>query len=658
MNVSKKISVYIPEIDGLRAIAVLSVILYHAQVPGFDGGFLGVDVFFVISGFLITGIIMKQIEAGRFTFSGFYRKRIRRLFPAMLVVYIVSFGAAFFLFNPQDMERFSGALIYTLGAFSNVYFYQESGYFDADAYLKPLLHTWSLSVEEQFYMLWPISLVLFRRCPRFIIGLFSIASLIAWAYFIEKNTSMTFFMMPFRIFEFGIGAALIWLPVKKMHKVLLEVLAIIGLGLIVYSVAFLKEAVVFQGLNVLVACFGTALLIYGKEARLVGGVLRSKPFLHIGTLSYSLYLVHWPLIVFYKAATFSADEQLKAPEVVGLLLATYLLSVALYYFVESRFRLSSKKSQNSATFWTCFILVTMTLVLVSVSAWTEKGWVWRLSKEGVAKVQGGKSYHKEKFGGRDVEYTSGDVLLGKFGDSNKPAHVAIVGDSHSQHYHYQLAKTTNIDYSFRNVVQGGCIYTDSFVRYRKGSQSKACLLARDRAKSAIDDTETGIIIHAARWHLYWGKIGYVNTDLEQETDSFEEYVELLLADLLLFYGDNGQKIIFIGAIPNAKNECFNFPKYFNLNCGRSKKGPLKPSVINAFLFNKYARKFLEAHDVTFVDPTSFYCDEQDCKSETEDGYPIYSDKHHLSKEGSNLIVPTLVGLIDKRLMVKRAVRDD
>jgi peptidoglycan/LPS O-acetylase OafA/YrhL len=216
------------EVDGLRALAVVTVVLFHLNIPGFSGGFIGVDVFFVISGYLITKIIVEELSTsgGSFDYSGFFIRRAKRIFPALAVTLVISFYAAIFLLRAQDLENFSGSMLSAIMGLSNIFFWRQAGYFDVGADLKPALHTWSLSVEAQFYLIWPIIMVwLFRRFSRVgqLIGIlaigaaslalnvvitdtFSVAALLG-KYLSDafKNREATiFFLMPFRIFEFAL----------------------------------------------------------------------------------------------------------------------------------------------------------------------------------------------------------------------------------------------------------------------------------------------------------------------------------------------------------------------------------------------------------------------------------------------------------------------
>src|SRR3954469_8138734 len=210
---------YRPEIDGMRAIAVLGVLLFHAGFPAFSGGYAGVDVFFVISGYLITRIILTAIDAGEFSFIGFFVNRLRRLFPALLTTVAISVVLGGLLLSPPYMKKLGEAAIVSVLGLSNIYFWSEAGYWEIESAFKPLLHIWSLSLEEQFYLFWPPLLLLAsrgknRRVARIaLVAALGIASLLFAGLLSLQHPRATFFWMPWRAFEFMIGAAVIWLEI-------------------------------------------------------------------------------------------------------------------------------------------------------------------------------------------------------------------------------------------------------------------------------------------------------------------------------------------------------------------------------------------------------------------------------------------------------------
>lgn len=298
---------YRPDIDGLRAVAVLAVVLFHAGISSISGGFVGVDVFFVISGFLITTIIVKEIRRGDFSLTVFYERRIRRILPAFFVVMLFSAVVAYSLLLPQDFENFGKSLVAASLSVSNLLFWRESGYFDSTAELKPLLHTWSLGVEEQFYLFFPLLLMFiarfFKQRWTLWIVLIAFSSLLLSAWGAKHQPSATFYLLPTRAWELALGGLLAMGGVPPIHqRFWREIEALLGLGLIVWGISALTPESSFPGLNALYPCLGAALVIHAGSSgpSMVGNVLSWRPLVLIGLISYSLYLWHWPLLVFAK----------------------------------------------------------------------------------------------------------------------------------------------------------------------------------------------------------------------------------------------------------------------------------------------------------------------------------------------------------------------
>jgi len=383
---------YRADIDGLRAIAVLSVVFYHLGFEGFSGGFVGVDVFFVISGYLITNLIWQQSLKSSFSFSTFYLRRIRRLFPAILTTLLATLIGATLLMNEADFKRFGAELLFATTSVSNFYFWGEADYFDVAAGAKPLLHTWSLAVEEQFYLIWP-ALILFvairtpsRKALITLIGaLFFLSIFIAElltgknllfishhlpSIFQPDNPQQTlFYLFPFRIFEFCFGAILVVFSNHRTNKSIEELTLLIGLFLIAYSILFFDKGAEFPWPSALIPCLGTALCIYSGRAERVGTLLSNRPTVYIGLISYSLYLVHWPIIVFFQYYVF---RPLSLMEQTILLTASILIAAASHRYVEMPFRNSNQK--NNTSFLLIVYLLTIGLTITSASIFTGGAW--------------------------------------------------------------------------------------------------------------------------------------------------------------------------------------------------------------------------------------------------------------------------------------------
>jgi peptidoglycan/LPS O-acetylase OafA/YrhL len=428
---------YRSDIDGLRAIAVLTVVLYHFGVTTFSGGFVGVDVFFVISGFLITRLILDAARKKTFTFGNFYLRRARRLLPAMLFTIFVSFVLGGFLFTPIQFERLGGSALHGLLSISNFFFWNESGYFDAESSLKPLLHLWSLSVEEQFYFIWPLSLVLLLKLPYNRIAtplVVMLAGVASWAFAewcLKVDPAAAFYLLPSRIVEFCLGAIMVWVVGRELPAWLdgwlREVALLIGLVLIGYATISFNKNTPFPGTNALIPCIGAGLALFGGTSRLLGSILRSRPMVFTGLISYSLYLCHWPIFVFY--TYISGSVELSLAEVVGLTVFTFLIATLMYRFIERPFRFA-KPGPDATLSTTRFALACSLLCLVmaytSASSWANGGWYWRLGNvEELTEL-----FDVERMQEETINYQLEFVRGTSFG--RRKNRILVVGDSHAR----------------------------------------------------------------------------------------------------------------------------------------------------------------------------------------------------------------------------------
>lgn len=332
---------YRPEIDGLRAVAVVSVLLFHAGFGFAAGGFVGVDVFFVISGFLITSLIVKEAEEGHFSFAGFYERRIRRLLPPLVPVLALTGIGAFLLLSQQQYIDYLRSFVATLGFGANWYFFLSVGYFDGAAEFKPLLHMWSLAIEEQFYLIFPLLVVfLVRKAPRALLPVAAVLCVASYAYAVflvaDGKPYLAFFNSFARFWELLVGALLAFAPAwRPNRKLTVAACETIGVALILVAIVTYSEETLFPGASALLPTVGTALVIAaGGRGGAVSALLSSRPFVGIGLISYALYLWHWPILVFLRIAYPAGGTGIAT---LGLT-AAVLLSVASYRFIEKPFR--------------------------------------------------------------------------------------------------------------------------------------------------------------------------------------------------------------------------------------------------------------------------------------------------------------------------------
>ena len=380
---------YRSEIDGLRTIAVLSVILYHAQIVvfGYDffkGGFVGVDIFFVISGYLISRILLSELfEKGKISFLQFYERRARRILPILFTVFIVSFPLAYKYLLPNQFIEYAQSILSATFFGSNIFFYFTNTQYGAeDSLLQPFLHTWSLGVEEQFYILFPLVLLLaYKFAKKHLVTIIAVLILISLQYAdwqSTKNTQLNFFMLTSRLWELGIGSLLAFYELKYgrvKHELLNQTMPLLGLAMIAYAIVFFNNQP-HPSVFTLMPTLGTALIIlYSVNTKdLVGKVLSWKPIVGVGLISYSMYLWHYPLFAF---ARMSDTNGLHNDEKYLLILLTFVLSIISYFLIEKPFR--NKQFLNIKKFSVAIIALLVVVLTINYIVIDLKGLKERLS---------------------------------------------------------------------------------------------------------------------------------------------------------------------------------------------------------------------------------------------------------------------------------------
>ena len=357
---------YRKEIDGLRTIAVLPVILFHAGILGFGGGYVGVDIFFVISGHLITSIILEEQNQGRFSIINFYERRARRILPALIWVLLLTSIASFVLMSPGELEDYSDSLISVATFSSNIFFYLQSGYFSTASDEKPLLHTWSLAVEEQYYIVFPVLIsslwFMGKKKLTILIAAAALISLSFAQYLADTGrANFNFYLIFSRGWEllFGSLIALLSLPEKDIKNSWREILGFTGLALIVYAIVFFDQSTPFPSIYGLIPVLGTCLVIIAANATsLVGRFLSHKFLVYIGLLSYSLYLWHQPILAFIRLKTIGEPSTLV---LFAAILATFIAAYISYIFIE-------KPLKNKQRFPRRFIFQSSLIAIIAATS--------------------------------------------------------------------------------------------------------------------------------------------------------------------------------------------------------------------------------------------------------------------------------------------------
>lgn len=655
-------SKYQPHIDGLRAIAVISVLLFHLDVEYFSGGFVGVDIFFVISGFLITRIIVTELEkTGNFSFKNFYIRRVRRLLPAFFVVLIITFCSASILLSPYLFKSFGGSVVASLLSVSNILFWLEADYFDVSSHLKPLLHTWSLSIEEQFYMFWPITLLFLFRwgikkwIPVLILVMFTV-SLAAnqlfvdgQVYFlthlfpsleplIQDGRSTIFYLLPFRVFEFACGAILVFIPqIHSSKRLLADVLSLLGLALIGYSIFSFDTQTVFPSFNALYPCIGSALLIIaGSESR-IAFLLESTWATWFGLISYSLYLVHWPIIVFVKY--FKINLPLTQTDQVVITIISTTLAYASYRWIETPFRLRTFTSsifRKPVIILGCVSLV----VALSLSVYLQNGWIWRITpKQNLNLTKSGEGFHLENYGGKD--FPRKGSLTEDFNSE-----ILLIGDSHGRHLLFGLNEQIYMKHGINISVNAGtsCLHLPGFTKLNADQNYDiSCPKAYQGVRDVLETNKSiKLVIIGQRWADQISRAGLIDSEGNRVKDRVDRNDLLLgLAGLKSLVKD--VPLLIIGQLPETNNtnlyDLLTRPLFGELY--QNQREMLEHSVLPKYHaeVNSILLEFAEMNQgVFFLNPSEVLCSKSQCVNFNTKSELLYSDTHHLSKSGSLLVI--------------------
>jgi peptidoglycan/LPS O-acetylase OafA/YrhL len=616
-----------PEIAGLRAIAVAIVILFHLNLEAFSGGFVGVDVFFVISGYLITRNILKDAAAGAFSFGRFYARRTRRILPALIFTVAVTYIIGALWCSPLMFLDVAKECTHALLSISNIQYWRESHqYFAPTSDQLALLHVWSLSLEEQFYLIWPVFIVFAQKLKRargFIIfaTVGSLASSIVLARF---DASAVFFLTPFRIYEFGLGALMLFVERVNVARPLRELLSVSGvLGIAVSALTF-RSSMPYLEVAMLVPCLGaSAIILAGSKTRLAN-LLNRPVFLNVGAISYSLYLCHWPIIFF---ARFIFGEAADGFAATVLLCATMLfVAGGMYVFVERPFIQSSaysnaKFARTVLQFWP----VTLILAAVTHATFLSRGLPWRVPprQEELARLQ---------------DFPTGEDIRPLYG----PVAVALVGDSHAAQYDVGLSILLEKSGTSMEILGGsGCpiLYGLSLSTH---PLRKKCIATRDAALERLRQTSAPII-----FNQFWSFYDDATVDYEPESGadtappikgSYDKLVRALENTVEKFVV-GGRRVLLIGSQVDANCQ-FNRSRLYQ---GPLPHAPLKPCPAGT---RARAEKSGEAMNdllariqskwpdrVLLLRPVDYLCNRSECPT-MEDGLWLYFDGTHFSVAGS------------------------
>lgn len=634
---------YRSDIDGLRTIAVFIVIFNHAGFNMFSGGFVGVDVFFVISGFLITSIIYPKIVENKFSLGWFLSRRIKRLMPVLFFIIIITAIVFTIFMLPQDLMRFYQSIIWVLLYAGNFFMWiNHGGYFDGNSQEAPLLHTWSLAVEEQYYFVWPLMLIISIRFfgPKLTAWL-SIIFFIALTIFSQWGTEVTvgaaYYLLPTRFFELLLGSclAIFWQKLPETGKNFHHFFSIAGVGLILGSGLMLTEHSVFPGYNALYPTIGTALLLYSHKG-VINKLLATRPMVFSGNISYSLYLWHWPIFALIR---YMSIELTLIVQIVCILV-TYVLSILSYQYIEQPLR---KSRINSFTPIVIKFYAVPTLMLIAISMFGihQKGYPGRFDQQ-VVKMEYALNTHSSESrkachsAFRDNQRLPDDVcIIGEKNKFNLNKGVFIFGDSHANHLVpflselIQDADVWGIDYTLDRCIPivglnwGGSLY-----------KAERCKERNEKAMQYFQNNRFKYVVMAASWpgietNRMFNNVAQL-TDNNSKIMLFEEKLKYSIKLIL----DSGaipvlfeDTPILAGKSPKCPIKKLLFDNL--LDCGISIEA--NPFISDAF--NKIKR---HNPQVIIIKPSELYCEGNRCNMELN-RTPLYRDGDHLNEVGAKVL---------------------
>ncbi|WP_223824956.1 acyltransferase family protein [Pseudomonas profundi] len=632
---------YRTDIEGLRALAVILVILYHYQVPGIAGGFIGVDVFFVISGFVITQLLQRALKKGSFRFSDFYARRIRRLLPLFLLVSSVTFVMISPYYIGDAYYIFAKSWLSSLAGLSNVYYFHElTQYFAPETRSLSLLHTWSLAVEEQFYLIWPPVLYLTYRFGKDRNGLWPfcmtlIAALGLSVYLANAYPSAAFYLLPARLFEFmlGTGVALFGHQLPTLKQRSAEILAALGVAMICATALLLTSQDHFPGYNALWPTLGTALVIYAglhQSGTLTARLLSLPIMVFLGGISYSLYLWHWPpvALMHYQLIELTWSNRL-------LLMATVLvLSWLSFRYVENRYR------HRPWSFRKSFVLFVFVPVLV---VWAIQTTIrladdlsFRIPEERrelyniIAQNNAGDLY-KPCFKGDPADFdTSEACIVGREAANDEPDAI-LIGDSHALALLGFVEQIVEDRHALLVVTGASTPFVipehsiDAFADPEK--------IQRNSALADYLQRRPMTVFVNAWWNSYL------------QNGSYQRY----FLDTVAWLHAQGHRVIMLEDVPELPSSAYAECLLKNMDDCSIDATQVRQRQARFESFKQAVQD--QFPDVTWIDPKKAICNDQRCET-VLGGIPLYRDEHHLNHVGSTRLGERYIELFGNPLLEK------
>ena len=636
---------YRKDIDGLRSLAIIPVVLFHAGFDFLSGGYVGVDIFFVISGFLITSVIIRGLETGKFSFTHFYERRARRLLPALFAVLTFSLIAGFFIMSPIQYRDMGTAIIATVFYLANFLMWSRSGYFQSSSEYDPMLHMWSLSVEEQFYIFYPILLLVIvrnlKRNPLTTIILISAASFALAVWGVLNMPNPTFFWLPTRAWELGLGAVVALSSIgANWTSITRHSIGLVGLIFILFAIIFYDPLTPFPGLAALPPVMGTAMIIAAGRGgkHIVGNLLSMPPLVGIGLVSYSLYLWHWPVLVFLNIHF--GLHQVPVLALTSGVVISVILAYFSWRFIEQPFRSSSGFNRKQIFTFSGAGITAATLA--GFALWSAQGFDTRFDDDTNAAFQSAEEnpYLKRCMGLRNPD------ALCTLGSNNASASFILWGDSHA------MSAAQGFDTAAKNQNKRGLLASHSDCPPALGltgsplHNGASCEKFRDIMLSYIesDPTITNVILHA-RWARYsepgldW-EVGappsfkLINSDLQPfNGESYSRnYLDEGLLALIKRLKQSGKIVHLVEGVPEQSFEvAYAVGRHLGFDAELPPAMATDHALHRERIFDRIGNALDEAgvHRQTI---SSKFCSDE-CIYLLEKT-PLYQDDNHLSLSGS------------------------
>ncbi|MGH1427727.1 MAG: acyltransferase family protein [Arenicella sp.] len=664
---SKPLS-YRPELDGLRAIAVVLVLLYHAEISVFGSdlfyaGFIGVDIFFVISGYIISRIILAELDAGDFSFKSFYMRRIRRILPVLFTVMAVTFPFAWMFLLPREFIEYSKSILSSIYFGSNFFFYSATTEYGADSsLLKPFLHTWSLSIEEQFYILFPLLLFIAHKFPRWLVKSVVICgvllSLKAANSVSVFDPNMSFYLLHTRAWEILVGVLVALTSFNvKLPWYVGKVLSVVGLGLIIAALILFGDKTIHPGYYTLLPVVGVALLIaFSSPDEWVGKAMSCQPLRYIGLISYSLYLWHFPIFAF--ARTLNAG--LGLGEKIVCLVLSFILAIISYNFIEKPFRNKQKLNNKRFTFALLGLLavpVVANMLVIHHSGYSSRlpaffidekssQQTWNLLRD-----ENGQACHN-----KETNFC--------YINDNDEATVVIVGDSHMSTLQFDLFQRLKSKFNLLAMTNDACWFARGYglASFSGEIASSGCSLSLQEERfEQLKNIEKAVVIIGGRLPLYLSNQYYDNQEGGIEAGDWNRQFIHFSGQKHLSHGIKdtvddilslGHEVILVYPFVEAG---WHVPKKLFANMNKGFSSPKETSLLEvaSTSFASYQQRVDESNrildaiihsKVHRVYPHSVFCNKDvpgRCITHNGD-YLLYTDDDHLSQRGAQLVNDLIV----------------